>query len=61
MILPEVQIQCPKCFESQWIEIDPGGGSPQELIQDCEVCCSPMELLLESDAEGEWRITTESA
>ncbi|MGF1656019.1 MAG: CPXCG motif-containing cysteine-rich protein [Verrucomicrobiales bacterium] len=36
-------MQCPACFE--WIEvtIDLSEGS-HERIEDCQVCCRPMEL-----------------
>ncbi len=42
-MIAEHPVQCPACFE--WIEvtIDLSEGS-HERIEDCQVCCRPMEL-----------------
>ena len=40
----EAQITCPFCFEEFWIQIDPDGGDSQSMIQDCEVCCRPIDI-----------------
>jgi hypothetical protein len=32
--------------------VDPGGGSFQEYIEDCEVCCRPMQLTVSWDDAG---------
>ena len=39
----DVQIQCPYCGESVDIIID-GSQEQQNYIEDCSVCCRPMEL-----------------
>jgi hypothetical protein len=26
------------------ISVDPGGGSTQEYVEDCEVCCNPWQV-----------------
>lgn len=38
------QVQCPCCFElvEVWFEVDVQGA----LVQDCEVCCRPWELVV---------------
>jgi hypothetical protein len=42
---------CPYCFESISILIDPSEGI-QQYIEDCEVCCNPIEFNIElSDGE----------
>ena len=38
-----VQIQCPYCGESIEIVID-GSLEQQSYIEDCSVCCRPIEL-----------------
>lgn len=45
-------VTCPYCAESVDIALDPGSGSAQSYVQDCEVCCNPWQLFVEYDAEG---------
>lgn len=35
---------CPYCGESVTIAVDPGGGSAQQYVEDCEVCCNPWQV-----------------
>ena len=42
--------QCPYCWENISILLDPGIHR-QELIEDCEVCCRPIEIEVEVDDE----------
>lgn len=44
-ILP-AEVQCPHCFELVIVQIDTTQG-PHETIEDCEVCCRPMEIRAE--------------
>ena len=54
---------CPHCGEPIDTYPDPGGGSPQEYIEDCSVCCRPIVCryraedgaLTELDIEAESR------
>jgi hypothetical protein len=39
MLFEDASAQCPHCFESINVPIDPGGGQDQEIYIDCEVCC----------------------
>ena len=50
-MLPSVEIQCPYCGE--WIEIlaDDSAGE-QQYIEDCQVCCSPINITVSIDADG---------
>lgn len=50
--LPEISIDCPYCGESISILIDASCGS-QEYYEDCSVCCSPILLVIATDALGE--------
>lgn len=43
---------CPFCGEENTVETDITAGSRQEFIQDCEVCCKPVEIKLTFDKEG---------
>ncbi len=52
--------QCPSCFE--WIEttVDESGGSRQQYVEDCQVCCRPNLLtVLWDSAEREFTIAAE--
>ncbi|MEO5590319.1 MAG: CPXCG motif-containing cysteine-rich protein [Gemmatimonadaceae bacterium] len=40
------EVVCPYCSESLVIAVDPGGGSLQRYVEDCEVCCNPWEVTL---------------
>lgn len=37
-------IVCPYCSEAITIAVDPGGGSSQQYVEDCEVCCRPWSV-----------------
>jgi hypothetical protein len=49
----EVLVQCPYCGESLEVWVDVTGGSSQKYVEDCQVCCQPMEVFVsvEEDAE----------
>jgi hypothetical protein len=44
--LEERQIGCPFCSESITILLDVSAGS-QQYIEDCQVCCRPMQVTLD--------------
>jgi hypothetical protein len=37
-------VVCPYCGESVEISVDPSGGSFQQYVEDCEVCCNPWQV-----------------
>jgi hypothetical protein len=37
-------VVCPYCSERVTIGVDPGGGSLQQYVEDCEVCCNPWNV-----------------
>ena len=43
---------CPYCGEQNFIDIDISAGSKQQFIQDCEVCCRPIEVIVMINADG---------
>ena len=49
--LEPLEIECPYCGETIEILLDLSAG-PQEYIEDCQVCCRPIELSV-SPGEGE--------
>lgn len=59
MYSEEVQVQCPYCFETITLVVDASNGSPQEYVEDCEVCCKPMQILAEETEEGKWKVSVD--
>lgn len=49
--LPERRISCPFCGEPITLVVDTSAGS-QTYIEDCQVCCQPMQVTIEID-DGE--------
>ena len=47
----EVEIGCPYCGERITLLID-GSAGAQEYIEDCQVCCRPINLNVTVDEEG---------
>ncbi|HET8800556.1 MAG TPA: CPXCG motif-containing cysteine-rich protein [Marinobacter sp.] len=41
--LDSVLIQCPYCWETLDISVDPSVAE-QEYVEDCQVCCQPIVL-----------------
>jgi len=44
-------VECPYCGEAFETPVDCSAGS-QSYIEDCEVCCRPIEFRLEVAADG---------
>lgn len=40
-------VTCPYCSETVEISVDPGGGSVQRYVEDCEVCCNPWQVTVQ--------------
>lgn len=45
------QVDCPYCGEAFTTDVDTSGGS-QDYIEDCPVCCRPIEFQLEAGPDG---------
>ena len=41
-------VTCPTCFESFEITVPPEQEMPAESDYDCEICCRPMLIILNS-------------
>lgn len=54
--LQEAEILCPYCGEPISLLVD-GSAAPQDYIEDCEVCCRPIEVHLGIDSTGHIEIT----
>jgi hypothetical protein len=49
----DVAYTCPYCLEENFLGVDPSGGSRQQLIEDCPVCCRPIVFSVRVDADGD--------
>jgi Cysteine-rich CPXCG len=49
--LETTQLQCPACGETIELLID-CSVSHQEYVEDCEVCCRPMNVAVRIDRNG---------
>lgn len=52
-----MEIACPYCGETIEIDIDEGGGPTQRYVQDCAVCCRPIELAVDETEDGAWSVS----
>ena len=47
----EVDVDCPYCGEPMSLLIDETGGRAQAYIEDCAVCCQPMQVTARYDGD----------
>jgi hypothetical protein len=53
--LKSVRVRCPYCGESIPIEVDCSAGA-QDYVEDCSVCCRPIEFEITFDEQGRPRV-----
>jgi hypothetical protein len=56
----EVEASCPSCGEPITLWVDGDGGSRQRYVEDCAVCCRPMQVTVGLDEEGEAHVQVAS-
>ena len=49
----DIAYLCPYCGEENHLGVDPSGGSRQQLVEDCPVCCSPIRFGLRIERDGD--------
>jgi hypothetical protein len=54
-------VSCPYCGEPVDIALDPGSGSRQEYVEDCQVCCRPWQVHVTYLADGSAEVTVEAS
>ncbi|OEF25743.1 CPXCG motif-containing cysteine-rich protein [Vibrio rumoiensis] len=57
--LSEKSIGCPYCGERLDVLIDPSD-CDQQYIEDCQVCCKPINFLVSEGMDGELMVTVYS-
>lgn len=50
-------VQCPYCAELVEIVLDAGGGSVQQYVEDCVVCCQPWNVTVRFGRDGTSSVT----
>ena len=50
---------CPYCGEVNEIALDPGSGSHQEYVEDCQVCCRPWQVTISYLPDGSADVSTD--
>jgi hypothetical protein len=48
----EATVICPYCAQEMSIALDPGSGTSQEYVEDCQVCCQPWHVRVEYALDG---------
>jgi hypothetical protein len=49
----EIEVCCPSCGEPLAVWIDLDGGTRQQYVEDCAVCCRPMQVDVALDENGD--------
>lgn len=53
-------VECPYCTSAVEIALDPGSGSAQDYIEDCEICCQPWHVAVRYGPEGDAEVWVEA-
>jgi hypothetical protein len=53
--LNATKISCPYCGESIEVLID-GSESQQNYVEDCQVCCRPIEFSVQVELNGDFHV-----
>jgi hypothetical protein len=56
--LVEGTVTCPYCWETLQVLLDPEEAG-QSYIEDCQVCCHPMQVCLSMDGQGRLEASAE--
>jgi hypothetical protein len=53
------EVCCPYCGEISEIALDPGSGTHQDYVEDCEVCCRPWRVEVHYNGAGDAEVSVE--
>jgi hypothetical protein len=48
-------VQCPYCWEEITLLVD-ASIEMQDYVEDCEVCCRPIDFVIEVDDQGQAKV-----
>ena len=54
------EVSCPYCGETVEIALDPGSGTVQEYVEDCQVCCRPWTVRVHYAEDGAATVEVEA-
>ena len=57
----EGTVWCPYCGEPNEVALDPGSGTVQEYVEDCQVCCQPWRVTVRYRGDGSADVRAEAA
>lgn len=60
MLTDSIEFSCPWCGEINRVGTDPGDAG-QWLVQDCAVCCSPIEIRIPEPGISEFEVRREES
>jgi hypothetical protein len=46
-------VLCPYCGEPIELFVDDGGAPVEEYVEDCQVCCRPMQVVVAANEDGD--------
>ena len=55
------EVTCPYCGEIVEITLDASGGTVQDYVQDCEVCCRPWQVSVHYRNNGSVDVKVEAS
>lgn len=55
----EAECTCPYCGEAATFWVDEDGGGAQNYVEDCAVCCRPIQVHVAIDADGEVMVSAQ--
>jgi sarcosine oxidase delta subunit len=55
----EISVDCPYCGERLELSVDESGGASQKYVEDCAVCCQPMEVFVSVDDDDECSVAVQ--
>ena len=60
MIEQDYSFSCPYCGEELSVRLDWTGGKEQSFIQDCEVCCKPIQIAVRFEGDEVTQFSAET-
>ncbi len=54
-----ISVECPYCGEPLELYVDSSGGTTQKYVEDCAVCCQPMEVMVEIEGDEEASVSVQ--
>ena len=56
----DAEVICPYCGEGSTIALDPGGGEAQDYVEDCQICCQPLQISVRYGPDGTANVWVEA-